>query len=274
MHSTRGAAVRACAARMHAAWRGGGRRRAPVPTSAFEFYGNNCVSVGSNRSRTRAKLQYEPRVDIYILQHGYKYALLNTARGPTGYPRKHYFYRKLRDPGPHTLRSSMEPGACITSSTEAAATRTLLRLRCVVVAVPVPRPSARARVWAGAAQSARRPLAVIYRNSSSYIICTTIICTASQSGHTTRPPPCRQRRDKPWLAGLVEHAPRPAWTHWQAGCLEPSPRRVIMIPSEPRCRRPARLRVRRPALPRRNVPWPDLPVHTNERCCCRLLACR
>ena len=45
-----------------------------------------CATVAS-RSRTLAKVRYEPRVDI--LQHGYEYAPLNTAKhaGPTGHPR-------------------------------------------------------------------------------------------------------------------------------------------------------------------------------------------
>ena len=47
----------------------------------------------ASRSRTPAKLQYEPRVDT--LQHGYEYTQINNHVGPTGYPRKHDFLRNV-----------------------------------------------------------------------------------------------------------------------------------------------------------------------------------
>ena len=48
------------------------------------YYGKHGVSEGTSRSRTPAKLQYEPRVDI--LQRGYEYAPLNTAWWPDWLP--------------------------------------------------------------------------------------------------------------------------------------------------------------------------------------------
>ena len=41
-----------------------------VTFAGFELCGKNGVSMGTSRSTTPVKLQYEPRVDI-ILQHGY-----------------------------------------------------------------------------------------------------------------------------------------------------------------------------------------------------------
>ena len=58
------------------------RGRSLVVRLGSRFCGKNGVSVGTSRSRTPAKLQYEPRVDV--LQHDYNERAAKRQAGPTG----------------------------------------------------------------------------------------------------------------------------------------------------------------------------------------------
>ena len=68
----------------------------------------------TSRSRTPAKLQYEPRVEL--LQHGYEHAQLNTACWPDRLPTETCFFTRNIEPStppPSTCRAAHRPHAVL-----------------------------------------------------------------------------------------------------------------------------------------------------------------